>query len=118
MAGAVNHGMNNETVEITDTIYLAHDTVMERKERLRREQYRARRNRETAEERESRLEARARERHQNAMKSTKQRQILLQRKRQARNHSVANTCLMRDLPILIRNRFSRESTSWMLRLAP
>ena len=97
MAGTVNHATNNETVKITDTIYLACDTVMERKERLRKEQYRARRNRETADDRESRLEARrACERHQNAMKSTEQRQILLQQKRQARNRSVANTCLMRD----------------------
>ena len=50
MAGMVNHATNSETAKITDTIYLARDTVMERKERLRREQYRARRNRETAEE--------------------------------------------------------------------
>ena len=73
MAGTVNQVTNNETAKITDTIYLERDTVMERKERLRREQYRARRNRETAEERESRLEARrARERRQNAMMSTEQ----------------------------------------------
>ena len=67
MAGTVNHVTNNETAKITDNIYMPHDTVMEREERLRRrEQYRARRNRETAEERESRLEARrARERCQN-----------------------------------------------------
>ena len=58
MAGTVNHAMNNKMAKITDTIYLAHDTVMEREERLRREQYHARRNRKTAEERESRLEAR------------------------------------------------------------
>ena len=58
MAGTVNHATNNETAKITDTIYLARDTVMEREERLRRKQYRAKRNRETAEERESRLEAR------------------------------------------------------------
>ena len=29
MAGTVNHATNNETAKITDTIYLAHDTVME-----------------------------------------------------------------------------------------
>ena len=52
MAGTVNHAMNNETAKITDTIYLARDTVMERKERLKKEQYRTRRNRETADERE------------------------------------------------------------------
>ena len=51
MAGTVNHATNNETAKITDTIYLAPDTVMEREESLRREQYCARRNRETAEER-------------------------------------------------------------------
>ena len=51
MAATVNHATNNETAKITDTIYLAHDTVMEREERLRRQQYRARRNRETVEER-------------------------------------------------------------------
>ena len=92
MAGTVNHAMNNEMAKITDTVYLACDTVIEREERLRRrEQYRARRNRETAEERESRLEARrACERCQNAMMLTEQLQILLQQKRQARNHSVAN----------------------------
>ena len=50
MAGMVNHATNSEIAKITDTIYLAHDTVMERKERLRREQYRVRWNRETAEE--------------------------------------------------------------------
>ena len=63
---------------------------MEREERLRRrrEQYRARRDRETAEERESRLEARrARERRRRAMMSTEQREILLQRRREARNRS-------------------------------
>ena len=59
--------------KIIDTIYLAHDTVMEREERLRREQYRARRNRETVEERESGLEARScKRRCQNAMMSTEQ----------------------------------------------
>ena len=73
MAGTVNHATNNETAKITDTIYLEHDTVMKREERLRREQYRARRNRETAEERELRLEAkRAHERCQNAMMLTEQ----------------------------------------------
>ena len=78
MAGTVNHATNNETAKITDTIYLACDTVMKREQRLRREQYRARRNRETAEERESRLEARtAHDRRQNAMMLTEQRQILL-----------------------------------------
>ena len=51
MAGTVNHGTNNEMAKITDTIYLARDAVMEREESLRREQYYARRNRETAEER-------------------------------------------------------------------
>ena len=51
MAGTVNHATNNETVKITDTIYLAPDTVMESEESLRTKQYRARRNRETAEER-------------------------------------------------------------------
>ena len=96
MAGTVNHATNNETAKITDNIYLARHTVMEREERLRREQYHSRRNRETAEERESSLEARrACKRHQNIMMSTKQQprqqQILLQRKRQARNRSVANT---------------------------
>ena len=50
---------------------------MEREERLRREQYRARRNRETAEERIKRLEARSRERRrQNAMMSTEQPHIV------------------------------------------
>ena len=75
MAGTINHATNNKTAKITDTIYLACDTVMEREERLRRrEQYHARRNRETAEERESRLEARrARKRRQNTMMSTEQR---------------------------------------------
>ena len=29
MAGMVNHAVNNETAKITDTIYLARDTVME-----------------------------------------------------------------------------------------
>ena len=49
--------------KIADTIYLARDTGMEREERLKREQYCDRRNRETTEERESRPEARrARER--------------------------------------------------------
>ena len=97
MAGMVNHVMNNETAKIPNSIYFACDTLMEIEERLRRrEQYHARRNRETAKERESRLEARrARERCQNAMMLTEQQQILLQRKRrgkrQARNHSVANT---------------------------
>ena len=69
MAGTVNHATKNETVKITDTIYLAHDTVMEREERLRREQYCARWNRETTEERQSRLEARivCERRRQNAM---------------------------------------------------
>jgi len=53
MAGTVNHATNNETAKITDSVYLARGTVMEREERLRRrrEQYRARRNRETAGER-------------------------------------------------------------------
>ena len=53
MAGTINHVTNNETAKITGTIYLACDTVLERREeRLRRrEQYCARRNRETAEER-------------------------------------------------------------------
>ena len=37
MAGTVNHTTNNETAKITDTIYLARDTVMESEERLRRE---------------------------------------------------------------------------------
>ena len=47
----VNHATKNETAENTDTIYMACDTVMEREERLRRrEQYCARRNRETAKE--------------------------------------------------------------------
>ena len=93
MADTVNHATNNEIAKITDTIYLACDTVMEKDERLRRGQYCARRNRETAEERESRLEARraCERRHQNAMMSTEQRRVLLQRKRQARNRSVANT---------------------------
>ena len=50
--------------------------------RRRREQYRVRLSRETAEEREQRLEARrARERRQHAMMSTEQRQMLLQRRR-------------------------------------
>ena len=72
MAGTVNHATNNEMAKITDTIYLAHDTVMEREKRLKREQYCTRRNRETAEERESRLEARKahKRRRQNAMMST------------------------------------------------
>ena len=72
MVGTVNHATNNEMAKITDTTYLACDTAMEREERLRRrEQYRARRNRETTEERESRLEARrARERRLNTMMLT------------------------------------------------
>ena len=46
----VNYATNNETAKVTDTIYLARDIVMQREERLRRrEQYHARRNRETAE---------------------------------------------------------------------
>ena len=71
MAGMVNHATNDETAKVTDTIYLEHDTVMEREERLRREQYCARRNRETAEETELRLEAKtAHKRCQNAMMLT------------------------------------------------
>ena len=31
MVGTVNHATNNEAAKITDTIYLARDTVMERK---------------------------------------------------------------------------------------
>ena len=72
------------------SVYLVRGTVMEREKRLgkRREQYHARRNRETAEEIESRLEVRrACERHQHPMMLIEQRQILLQWKRQARNHS-------------------------------
>ena len=43
MAGTVNHAVNNEMVKITNSVYLAHGTVMEREERLRRrEQYCAR----------------------------------------------------------------------------
>ena len=97
MAGMVNHAMNNETTKIPNSTYFARDTLMEIEKRLRRrEQYCARRNRETTKERASRLEARrARERHQNTMMLTEQQQILLQwkrrGKRQARNHSVANT---------------------------
>ena len=75
------HATNNETVKITDTIYLACDTVMKREQRLRREQYHARRNRETSEEKESRLEARtAHERCQNAMMSTEQHKHCCSRK--------------------------------------
>ena len=74
MAGTVNHAMNNETAKITNAIYLARDNVMEREERpRRREPYHARTNRETAEERESRLEARrAHKRCQSPMMSTEQ----------------------------------------------
>ena len=74
LASTVNRATNNETANITDAIYLAHDTVMEREERLRRrEQYHAKRSRKTAEERESRLQARrANKRRENAMMSTKQ----------------------------------------------
>ena len=73
MAGTVNHAMNNETTKIINTFYLAHDTVMEREEGLRREQYHARRNKETAEERESGLETRShKRRHQNTMMLTEQ----------------------------------------------
>ena len=44
--------MKNEMAKITDLVYLAHGTVMEREERLRRRRglYCARRNRENAEE--------------------------------------------------------------------
>ena len=51
VACMVNLATNNETTKITDTIYLARDTVVEREERLRRrEQYCARRNSEAAKE--------------------------------------------------------------------
>ena len=51
MAGTVNHATNNEMMKNTDSVYLTHGTAMEKEERLRRrEQYHARRNRETAEE--------------------------------------------------------------------
>ena len=61
-------------VKITDIVYLARGTVMEREERLRKEQYHARRNRETAEERQLRLEARRshERRRQNATMSMEQ----------------------------------------------
>ena len=58
--------------------------------RRRREQYRVRLSRETAEEREreQRLEARrARERCRRAMMSTEQRQMLLQWRREARHRT-------------------------------
>ena len=72
MAGMVNHAMNNEMAKIADTIYLACDTVKEREERLRRrEQYRARRNRETAEERiKAGSQRRSHKRCQNTMMLT------------------------------------------------
>ena len=90
MVGMVNHAMNNETVKITDSVYLVCGTVMEREDRLRRrrEQYHARINRKTAEERELRLEARrSRERCHCAVMSTEwrpqQRQMLLQWRRKS-----------------------------------
>ena len=74
LAGTVNHATNNEMAKITDSVYLARGTVMEREEKMRRRrraQYCARKNRETADERESKLEARrARERRQHTMMST------------------------------------------------
>ena len=49
--------------KITDSVYLAHGTVMEREERLRRrrEQYHSRRNKETAEEQGWKQEEHARD---------------------------------------------------------
>ena len=77
---------------------------MEREERLRRrrEQYCARRNREMIEERESRLQARAREGRQCSMMSTEQRKMLLQRRREARCCSYISELVV-EQPILSGN---------------
>ena len=67
MAGTVNHATNIETAKITDTLFGTWYCDGKRGVAC------ARKNRETAEERESRLEARtAHKRRQNAMTSTEQ----------------------------------------------
>ena len=77
---------------------------MEREETLRRrrEQYRARRNRETIEERESQLQARAHEGRRRSMMSSEQRQMLLQRRREARHRSCTSESVA-EQPILSSN---------------